>query len=255
MYPEERHEWIREQIKTNKRVEVLELANDLAVTPETIRKDLDLLETTGILKRVHGGAIVVERLRFEPNLDSRDLTARVQKEAIAKRALEEIPDGGSIIIDAGTTTARLASIMPQDRELMIVTNSISIGMILSPLPNLTILLIGGRLRSKTAATVDSWALSALSEIRVSTALIGTNGISIERGFTTADPTEAAVKRAMVAAAKRVIVLADHTKYGDEKFARFASISEVDLLITDNGIDEVDRAAMELAGLNVVVAPS
>ena len=253
MYPQERHEWIVEKLKVHKRIEVTEVASALNVTPETIRKDLAILENSGVLKRVHGGAIFVERLRFEANLDSRDQAERSEKEAIARRAIEEIPEGGSIILDAGTTTARIAPLIPDDRELMVVTNSVPISLSLALKANLNVLLIGGRIRARTAATVDSWALDALSEIRVNIVFIGTNGISIERGFTTADPAEAAVKRAMVAAAKRVVVVADHTKYGDEKFVRFASLSEVDLLITDDGLAKGDLMSLVGAGLQVVTA--
>lgn len=101
--------------------------------------------------------------------------------------------------------------------------------------------------------MDSWALDALRKIRVNTAFIGTNGISIERGFTTTDPAEAAVKRAMAAAAKRVVVVADHTKFGDEEFVRFASLTDVDQLITDNRLTKGDLMSLVGAVLQVVTA--
>lgn len=232
---------------------MLEIAAELGVTPETIRKDLTQLETLGHIKRVHGGAVNIEKLRFEPGLGSRASTMLLAKDAIAARALSEVPDGGSIILDAGSTTARLAALLPRDRELMVVTNSVPIAAMLADAPSFTVLLIGGRLRSKTMATVDNWALAALSEIRVATAFMGANGISVERGFTTADPSEAAVKKAMVQAAKKVVVLADNTKIGDEKFVRFASCQDVDLLITSSGISDLDVSALETANVKVVVA--
>ena len=253
MYPEERQRWILERLNDQGRIEVLEISAELGVTPETIRKDLTHLETLGHLKRVHGGAVYVEKLRFEPGLGSRASAMQSAKEAIAARAVSEVPEGGSIILDAGSTTARLAALLPQDRELMVVTNSVPIAAMLADAAALTVMLIGGRLRSKTMATVDSWALSALAEIRVACAFMGANGISAQRGFTTADPSEAAVKRAMVSAAKKVVVLADHTKIGDEKFVKFASSADVDLLITSNGASALDVSDLEASGIKVVLA--
>lgn len=252
MYAEERHQWILAKLNDTHRVDVVKIASELDVTPETIRKDLAFLETQGKLKRVHGGAIALERLFYEPTLPSRDSVLPNEKERIAIRALEEVPEGGSIILDAGSTTARLAALLPRDRELLVVTNSLPIAALLADSPSLNVMLIGGRLRQKTMATVDSWALEALGEIRVSIAFMGTNGISLERGFTTADPGEAAVKRAMVTAANRTVVLADHTKVGEEKFVRFASIHDADELITSEGISQLAKSELESSGLKVVV---
>ena len=253
MYAEERYQRIVEKARTDGRVDVATLAALFDVTSETVRRDLTALERQGLLRRVHGGAIPVERLGFEPGLASR-VTARAdEKERIAKAALAELPAEGVILLDAGTTTARLAEILPTDRELTVVTNALPVATTLSVRPNVAVHLIGGRLRARTLATVDDWALRQLADIYVDVAFIGTNGISIERGLTTPDPAEAAVKRAMIAAARRTVVLADHTKVGVDHFARFGSLDQIDVFITDSGVDEELADQIEAADVRVVRA--
>src|ERR1700710_2676045 len=216
MYAEERQTDIVGRARSQGRVDVTVLAEEFGVTTETVRRDLTVLERHGLLRRVHGGAIPVERLGFEPALATRDNVLVVEKERIAKAALDEVPDEGAILLDAGTTTGRLAEILPSERELTVVTNSVPIVMTLSARPNLTVLLLGGRVRRTTPAAVAAWALDALADTYVDVAFLGTNGVSAERGLTTPDPTEAAVKRAMIAASRRSVVLADRSKIGLER---------------------------------------
>jgi DeoR family transcriptional regulator, fructose operon transcriptional repressor len=252
MYPEERQQWIVERARAAGRVDVAGLAEELDVTTETIRRDLKVLERHGLLRRVHGGAIPVERLGFEPGLAARDAALTAEKERIAKAALAELPAEGSVLLDAGTTTARLAEALPLDRELVVLTNGLPIAMSLAGRPNLTVLLVGGRVRGRTLATVDNWALQALADSYVDVAFLGTNGVSVERGLTTPDTTEAAVKRAMVAAARRSVLLADHTKIGHDHLARFADLDDLDVIITDSGVEPDDAEKLRSRGPRVVI---
>ncbi|HEY2948307.1 MAG TPA: DeoR/GlpR family DNA-binding transcription regulator [Micromonosporaceae bacterium] len=253
MYAEERQQEIARLARRNSRVDVMTLADELNVTAETIRRDLTVLERAGVLRRVHGGAIPVERIGFEPAVAARDAVLTAEKERIAKAALAEVPEEGAIILDAGTTTARLAQVLPNDRELTVVVNSPVLATILGPRPNITVLLLGGRLRGRTLAAVDDWALRPLADLYVDVAFMGTNGCSVERGLTTPDQAEAAVKRAMIAAARRVVVLADHTKVGNDNLARFGALSDVDVLITDSALDAELATDIEDAGVRVVCA--
>jgi DeoR family fructose operon transcriptional repressor len=253
MYAEQRQQRIVELARSAGRVDVAALAAEFGVTAETVRRDLTALERHGLLRRVHGGAIPVERLGFEPGLAARDAVMTEAKERIAKAALAELPAGGSVLLDAGTTTARLAELLPGDRDLTVVTNALPIALTLSVRPGLTLLLIGGRVRGRTLAAVDEWALRSLRDVYVDVAFVGTNGLSPERGLTTPDPAEAAVKRAMIAAARRVVVLADHTKVGERNFARFGDLEDVDVLVTDSGLDADATARLEAAGVEVVRA--
>ena len=224
MYAEERQQHIVDRARREGRVDVAELAVELAVTGETIRRDLSVLERHGLLRRVHGGAIPVERLGFEPALATRDAVLGAEKDRIAKAALAEVPEEGSILLDAGTTTARLAEILPVDRQLTILTNALPTALSLATRANFTVLFIGGRVRSRTLACVDPWALDALAQSYVDVAFMATNGLSVQRGLTTPDQAEAAVKKAMIAAARRTVLLADHTKLSSDHLARFAELA-------------------------------
>ncbi|MEU8356856.1 DeoR/GlpR family DNA-binding transcription regulator [Nonomuraea sp. NPDC048882] len=253
MYAEERQQEILRRARLAGRVDVVTLAAELDVTTETIRRDLTSLERAGVLRRVHGGAIPVERLGFEPALAARDEVMTAEKERIAKAALAELPEDGSVIIDAGTTTGRLVQVLPLDRELTVVVNSPPLATALAARSNLNVIMLGGRLRGKTLATVDDWALRPLDRLNVDVAFMATNGCSLARGLTTPDPAEAAIKRAMVNAAQRSVLLADHTKFGNTYLATFAELSEIDVLITDTGLDVALAADMAAAGPEVIRA--
>ena len=140
-----------------------------------------------------------------------------------------------MIIDAGTTTGAMADPFPAGRGLTVVTDDLPLAIRLTPLPGTTVLLVGGRVRARTLATVDDFGVRMVGELRADVAFIATNGLT-ERGCSTPDPAEAAVKRAMVRAADRVVVLTDHTKFGQEHFVRFAELADIDAVVTDAGAD-------------------
>jgi DeoR family transcriptional regulator, fructose operon transcriptional repressor len=252
LYAPERHQQILETARAQGRVDVAGLAKDLAVTPETVRRDLTALERRGVLRRVHGGAIPVERLGIEPGVADREAQSAPEKERIARAALDEVPDGGSIILDAGTTTVRLAQLLPVDRELTVVTHSIPVASVLVSRHNITLHLLGGVVRGRTLAAVGDWTKAQIGDVFADVAFMGTNGISVERGLTTPDLAEATVKRALIDAARRTVVLADHTKFGREDFARVAPLSQVDTVITDVGLDVELAEDIENAGPRLVV---
>ncbi|WP_019136398.1 DeoR/GlpR family DNA-binding transcription regulator [Cellulomonas massiliensis] len=251
MYAPERHQQILNRARTEGRVDVAGLAAELDVTPETVRRDLSALERLGLVRRVHGGAIPVERLGIEPGVADRERVLSGEKERIAKAALDELPDGGAVILDAGTTTVRLAEMLPQDRELTVVTHALPVATVLAARPNITLHLVGGTIRGRTLAGVGVWAERALADVRVDVTFLGTNGLTVANGLTTPDLAEAAVKRALVAAGRRTVVLADHTKVGRTDLAIVAPLSSVDTFITDTGLDNETTDEIESAGPRVV----
>jgi DeoR family fructose operon transcriptional repressor len=253
MYAEERAQQILSRARSDGRVEVSSLAHVLDVTQETIRRDLDRLERQGLLRRVHGGAIAVNRLDFEPGLIQRDATAAPQKGRIARAALAFVPARGTVLLDAGTTTARIAAALEPAGDLTVVTNSLPIASLLATRPRLTVQLVGGRVRGATMAAVDTWALDSLAALTVDVAIVGTNGFSVARGLTTPDLAEAAVKSAMVRAGRRVVVVADSGKFGYDQFARFADLADADVLVTDTDLDAEARDAVAATGPEVVLA--
>ncbi|MEK0099242.1 D-beta-D-heptose 1-phosphate adenosyltransferase, partial [Streptomyces sp. A475] len=149
--------------------------------------------------------------------------------------------------------ARLAAAVPLESTLTVVTHGLPVAARLADHPGIQLHLVGGRVRHRTRAAVDAWALRAYGEIRADVLFLAANGFSAEHGLTTPDLAEAAVKRAAVGAARRVVLLADSAKYGQEHFARFGDLGDVDVLITDSGLSDEDAAAIERGGTEVVRA--
>lgn len=253
MYAPERQQEILRLARERGRVEVPSLAEEFQVTTETVRRDLKALDRAGLIRRVHGGAIPAGRLDFEPGLAERDSLAAREKDRIAQAALAELPAEGSVILDAGTTAARLAAAFPVDAELTVVTHALPVAARLADHPGVALHLVGGRVRHRTRAAVDAWALRAYAEVHADVVFLATNGFSPDGGLTTPDLAEAAVKRAVLAAARRVVVLADSGKYGERHFARFGDLAQVDVLVTDTGLADADARAVEAQGVEVVRA--
>lgn len=253
MYAPERYRSIVERVVGKGRASVADLADDLDVTPETIRRDLSHLERQGLVRRVHGGAVPVGRVIYETPVATRDSVEVKSKVAIARAAVALLPTSGAVIVDAGTTTDRLLEMIPDHYELTIITNSVAHAFRLSTRPNITTMFVGGRLRPSTLACVDQWAVDALSGIFADVAIVGTNGLSVERGLTTPDSAEASVKRAMLQAAGNRVVLADHTKFGVTHFAQFGTMGDIDVVVTDRHTSAQHLDELNAAGKTVMVA--
>jgi DeoR family fructose operon transcriptional repressor len=255
VYAEERRQAMADLITQRGRLSVSELADAYAVTTETVRRDLSELERAGLVRRVHGGAVPARALPLlEAAVDDRDQARPEEKDLIARAALQLLPDdGGSVLIDAGTTTTRLATHLSGDRRLTVFTNAVPVAVRLAGCPEHELHLLPGRVRLRTQAAVGAETVAALARLRPDVAFVGTNGISLDHGLSTPDSSEAAAKRAMVGSAHKVVVLADSSKIGEERTVRFADLVEVDVLVTDSGISDVDVKALEELGIEVVVA--
>jgi DeoR family transcriptional regulator, fructose operon transcriptional repressor len=252
VHAEERRQLIVEETRRRSRVSASRLAAQYDVTAETVRRDLIELEDRGALRRIHGGALPLERVQVEPAVAERASRLAAEKQRIGIAALELVPEEGTVLLDAGTTTGAIAEHLPADRPLTVVTDDLRLALRLVPRSMTTVILLGGRVRGRTLATVDDFAVRMVNELRVDVAFIATNGLT-ERGCSTPDPAEAAVKRAMVDAADRVVLVADHTKFGQEHFVRFAELRDLDVVVTDDGADSTDVLMLEAAGLEVRVA--
>lgn len=239
MYATERQELIQHLVTAEGRVAVVDLARRFGVTTETVRRDLDQLETTGAIRRVHGGAVPRTRAStVEPSLAERSGRASEAKLEIARRAAAAIPVDfdGSVYLDAGTTTAAIAHLLAQrpagPSVLEVVTHSMTVAHLLAGAPGLTLTAIGGRVRGLTAAAVGADTVRAISRLRPDIAFVGTNGLSADFGLSTPDPDEAAVKRAVIEAARRTFVVADADKFDAELLISFGELGDIDVLVTD-----------------------
>ena len=255
MYAEERQQEIAALVADRGRVAVTAVAERFGVTTETVRRDLAVLERAGMLRRVHGGAVPAGVLSVaEPGLGERGGARIEQKRKIAAAALDLVPAAnGSLVLDGGTTTAALADVLPGGRQLLVATNAVPIAARLSAVPGIELHVLGGRVRGVTQTAVGESTVRALADLRVDVVFLGANGISAGHGFSTPDEREAAVKRAMVRAGQRVVVLADSSKLGREHLVRFAPAEDVDVLVTDADADAELLGELEDQGLEVVVA--
>jgi len=261
MYATERQAHITRHLAERGRVSVVALADDLGVTTETIRRDLDSLEQVGALRRVHGGAVPLRSGAIaEPSIAERMTVNPEAKRRIAHRALDVITDGyrGAVIFDAGSTVGAVAAALG-DRvavtraQLDVVTHAVPVAHTLSLLSEVALTLLGGQVRGLTAAAVGPATLTALGSLRPDLAFVGANGVSADFGLSTPDPAEAAVKAAMVRAARRTILVADRAKFGVESFVRFAELTDIDILVTDAAPDAEIAAALAAADVEVWTA--
>lgn len=255
MYAEERQHEIVTMARQFGRVSVAELASRYEVTPETIRRDLDALAGRGLLSRVHGGAVPADRLRLnEASVRDREIDASEEKLAIARHALTLLPDRDelTVLLDAGTTTARLCDGLPP-RVTTVVTNSVPIAGRLAECDDVNVLMLGGQVRGVTQATVGAETYATLAQLQVDVAFLGTNGFSVGHGFSTPDPAEASIKRAMVSAARQAYVLADASKFGVDYLVRFAELDDVDALVTDARLEPSSVEVLRATGLRVDLA--
>lgn len=255
MYAEERQQAMAQLVTEHGRLSVAAIAEQFDVTTETVRRDLSALERMGLVRRVHGGAVPAGSLAvIESGLGERDQANTAEKERIAKAALEQLPPaGGTILLDAGSTTGRFARLLPRDHRLTVITHAVPIAAWLAGQPQLDLHLLPGRVRSTTQAAVGADTITALERLRVDVAFLGTNGITLDHGLSTPDHDEAAAKRAMLGAARLVVCLTDSSKVGAEAAVRFATLEQLDIVVTDEQIDATDREAFAAAGPEVVIA--
>jgi DeoR family fructose operon transcriptional repressor len=217
-------------------VDVADLARRYGVTTETIRRDLSDMQERQLLRRVHGGAVPIERMNHEPMVDTRDTVNADEKLRIATMAVAEVPERGSVIIDSGSTGQRLAQVFPVERDVHVVTNSLITALTLSRrgLRDLTVL--GGSVRTKRLAMVDETTPRELEHMVIDVLFISCDGLSFQHGLTTPYREEHTVKRAMIERAHRVIAIVDQSKFGNVQMFTFAKFDELDVLITDTRAD-------------------
>lgn len=238
-------------------VRVRDLADRFGVSTVTVRNDLQALEERQLAFRVHGGAMPFNRAHGERPFEEVAERQAHEKAAIASVAGSLVSSGESIIIDVGTTTASFAQALV-DRadlnELTVLTNGIKIALLLEAAhPRFTIVVTGGTLRRKQHSLVEPLAIDMFRSLRVDTVFLGCNGVSVDGGVTNINLPEAVVKRAMIDAAARCVVLADSTKLGVRTLAPVCSLDEVDVLVTDAGAESFDLDTFRAEGVDVVIA--
>jgi DeoR/GlpR family transcriptional regulator of sugar metabolism len=233
-------------------VRASELSDLFGVTDETIRRDLTRLAESGVLRRLHGGA-VADHTRTETNFARRLREHEGEKVAIARAAARLVSDGSTIIIDSGTTTLHFARALRDKRDLVVITNAVTNAVELMENPNVTVVLTGGTVRAATFGAVGDMAVTNLGELRVDLTFLAISGVSLEGGLTYPSFEEAAVKRAMIAAASDVVLLADRSKFGRDSLVRVAPLDVLGKIVTSPGVDPVMIGRFQESGIEVIVA--
>jgi DeoR family transcriptional regulator, aga operon transcriptional repressor len=230
-------------------VAVGELARDLGVSEATIRRDLRALDEQRLLARAHGGAVAHGTL-YELPVRYRTGRMREEKQQIARAARDRVPDRGVVALTGGTTTTEVARAIADREGLTIVTNALNIAAELAVRQNLKLIVTGGVARSASYELIGPLAEAALEGLNVDVTFVGVDGLDPDAGLTTNSELEASVDHALIARARRAIVVADSSKLGRRALARICALDEIDELITDGGADGGIVAALEAAGLRV-----
>lgn len=229
------------------------LSERLGVSQATIRSDLDALAAQNLLTRTHGGAIAASRTGLELSFEVRRRLHTVQKERIAVAAAAMVADGDAILLDASTTALALANQIKGRHELTVLTNGLFIALALLEAPGITILMPGGFVRRDSVSLVGTEGHDMICKYNFQKGFFGAKGITLEEGLTDVNEFEVAIKRDMVARARQVIAIVDSSKWGKVGFASFASIDQVDCVITDEDAPPDMVAALRQAGVNVIIA--
>lgn len=234
MIPLEREMRIMDLLKTKGIARVEKLAKELRVSPATIRNDLSKMTKVGLVKRVHGGAMLVSMMptAYEVPFSERKSSYNEEKQEIGKLAAKEISDGQTVIFDVSTTVLEVARNIKTHNNLIVITNAIHIFMELRLMPQIQIILVGGILERNEMCLVGHIALDTFEKFYADKAFIGAGGISLEKGITGFGIAESEVRTKMIDSAKEVIVVSDSSKLGKISLISTAPLSKINKLITD-----------------------
>ncbi|MBB3320380.1 MULTISPECIES: DeoR/GlpR family DNA-binding transcription regulator [unclassified Rhizobium] len=250
----QRHQRILEALELDGKVSVTTLSDSLRVSVVTIRNDLEQLERQQVLRRIRGGALAVRAARFERPLHLASQAFTEEKQRIAKLAATLVRDGETIMIDAGSTALAFARALSKSlNDVAVVTNSLDVALVLAEHPGIRVVVTGGTLRGTQRSLTAPFSTLVIGQLNADTAYISCTGIDPGKGFTTGSWEEAEVEKAMIAAASRCVILADHSKFGHVGSARVADLSAVDLLVTDSDVAPETILPFEAKGLRVLTA--
>ena len=230
----DRHKVILELIETKGHVEVAELSRLNGVSDATVRRDLEILEREGLVKRIHGGAISKVSLSHEPAYNVRAQRMIDEKIRIGRKAASLISEGETIVLDVGTTTTEVARALKDQRNITVFTPSLWVANILADEPGIVVMVSGGIVRRGERSLVGDFAERAFNELVFDTFIMGIAGIHTEYGLTEYNLQDSQTKRSAIKATRRTIVVADGSKLGKIAFAKICHLNDVDALITDNG---------------------
>ena len=237
MLAQERRQIIIDLINKHRVVKVQDLMATFNVSIETVRRDLDFLESQGYLRKVFGGAVLSKRLADEPSYSAREVANLEEKRQIGIKCAELVEDGETLIIDLGTTTLEVAKNLKDKRNLTIITNAINIALELINIKDFRVFFAGGRLRYGDLSCSGFLTEDFLRQFNVDKAIIGVGGITLEDGISDYHVDESGTRRVMIEQSNKVIAVADYSKFGVKAFTKVCDLEDIDVLVTDWNVDE------------------
>ncbi len=255
MLAPQRQQAILDMVRRLGGVRVADLVREFGVSDMTVRRDLEMLAERGLVSKVHGGATAVDqRSTDEPGFAAKMVRQQAEKEAIAARAARLVQPGTAVALSAGTTTCMLARHLVDVAGLTVVTNSIPVADVFYAAHRIdqTVVITGG-IRTPSDALVGPFAVSAVRSLNVDVLFLGVHGMSSRAGFTTPNLMEAETNRALVQAARRLVVVADHTKWELVGICTIAALRDAQTLVTDSGLPLTARLVLDSSVGEVIVA--
>jgi len=252
MLPQERYNRILRLMSNSNVIKIEEIIAEFTISVETARRDLTYLEGEGLIKKVYGGAVLVNPFAVEPL--SRDrLTANLyNKELIGRKCSEFISDGDSVLLEVGTTTLQVAKALKEKKNLTIITNSIYVINELMD-TDFTIYVLGGKIRHEEKSISGAESLFELDHFHVAKAIIGAGAVTAENGISDYNIEEAIVRKKIITRSKQVILVADSSKFGHDALINVCPISSIHTIITDKELDNDSLLQFTEMGANLVFA--
>lgn len=250
----ERHRAIVDQVQREGFAAIEKLSQQFAVTPQTIRRDINALVGKGLLRRYHGGAGLpssIENIAYP----ARQVLHLEEKQAIARLAVTQIPDAASLFINIGTTTEEVAKALLNHRQLRVITNNLNVAALLAQKEDFEVIVAGGVVRTRDRGIVGEATLDLIRQFKVDFGVVGISGIDLDGTLLDYDYREVRVTQAIMANSRRVLMVSDHTKFGRAAMVRVGSIAEVDLLCTDRDPPAAMATLLREAGGQLLVAGS
>lgn len=253
MLPNQRREKILELIREDGHAKVLDLSRIFKVTEVTIRQDLERIEKEGLIVREHGGAYLKNIDSSVRNFSLQNQENMAEKIIIARKAIEFITDGDTIILDSGSTTTEIAKLLTGYRNLTVITNALNIALILGAQMGINVIVTGGEFKPPTLSLTGQKAADFFQSLHVDKLFLATAGIALKSGLTYPGISDICVKRAMIDSANEIYLVADSTKIGKSSFASLGALSLINYLITDSKITSEDIAWLKNYDVQFIIA--
>lgn len=236
----ERKRYILDELQRNGSVVITDLAERIQVSSMTIRRDLNAMAEDGMVTLEHGGAVLNSGSLFECSISFKNEINVSEKQRIAAKCMEYINEGDSVFLDAGTTPNELAALLRGKRNISVLTHSLLVANTTATMRNIKLIMCPGEFRENSMAFLGPLTDDFIQHFQIDTLFLSLEGINLNDGISVVDVQDGHTKKVLVEKAKRVICMADHTKFNKSFFYKIAPITNVDLVVTDTGLDEATQ---------------